>query len=386
MKKLFSKRSGFTLVEIIVAFAIFAIMSGMVLSMVRITVSERQSNMQFSKETEVETKYLSTHYVGEEDKYDKDMEVEGAKGVFALNFVDTESGDVVCDVSMDYGVRTYDIEYDENDEVVSAEIGRNLDGVNYFVGNTEYKGTEEGSGNQPTVDDIEGAFGNGQTARYDTRISGSKGLEYIEISKVVKDTTYNVSGQSRYLIECYCNNPVPKMGTAIQPNETTFLQYKLRFCSTTDYDEKEVISGDTTYIYKIYKEAKILDYGYVNNSSLTWSNSSCVGYTAYSPTADKGTEYNKYTVEQISDSTIRIGIPFKTGYSDGFSDLNATRFYVVFEGDPQITTDSFGSNASKSGGKATYTNFPIYDDEGNKTSKLNPNIYGAYIYSKEEKE
>jgi len=386
MKKLFSKKSGFTLIEIIVAFAIFAIMSGMILSMIRITVSERRSNMEFAKETEVETQYLTKHYVGEEDKYDKDIESDETKGSFSLNFVDTESGDVLCDVSMDYGMRTYELTRDENGDVTGAELGKSANGVNYFVGNTDYKGTEEGSGNKPTADDIAGAFGNSQTARYDTRISGSKGLEYIEISKVVKDTSYNVPGKSRYLIECYCNNPEPKMGTAIQPNETTFLQYKLRFCSTVDYDEKEVISGDKTYIYKIYKEAKILDYGYVNNSSLTWSNSSCVGYTSYSPTADKGTEYNKYTVERISDSTMRIGIPFKSGYGEGFSDLNATRFYVVFEGDPQITTDSFGSNASKSGGKAIYKNFPIYDDDGNETSKLNPNIYGAYIYTKEEKQ
>lgn len=383
MKKLFSKRSGFTLVEIIVAFAIFAIMSGMILSMIRITVLERKSNMEFAKDTEVETQYLAKHYVGDSDKYDKDTEVDTAKGAFALSFVDNESGDVVCDVSMDYGVRTYDINYDEEGNVVSAAVGKNLDGVNYFVGDTEYKGTEEGSGNEPTVDDIAGAFGNSQTARYDTRISGSKGLDYIEISKVVKDTTYNVPGKSRYFIECCCRNPEPALGTAIQPNETTFLQYKLRFCSTVDYDEKEVISGDKTYIYKIYKEAKILDYGYVNSKTLAWSDSDCVGYTSHSPTSDD--VHNKYTVERISDSTMRIGIPFKSGYDKGFDVLSATRFYVVFEGDPKISTTSFGQDPTISNGAAIYKNFPIYDENGQKTNKLNPNIYGAYIYTKEEK-
>ena len=390
MKKLFSKRSGFTLVEIIVAFAVFAVMSGMILSMIRVTVSERQSNMDFAKDTEVKSKYLSTHYIGEEDKYDKDKEVEGATGTFNLKFVDTETDGVLCDVSMDYGTRTYDIEYDEYGEVSKAEISRELDGVNYFVGNTVYD-SEGGIDDGPKTDDIVGAFGNGQSSRYDTRLSGSKGLEYIKIFKVVKDETFNEPGKTRYLIECAASNPLPQLGTAVSPADTVFLQYKLRFCCSDVFDEQTITSGDKTYLYKIPKEAKIADFGYVNNSNLVWSDVTCESYTEYVPSHDVGDNYNKYTVEQISESTIRIGVPFKSGYDRGFSGSDKTRFYVVFEedkaegipADPKLTTKSFGSNATEDGTASKYTSFPIYEND-KATDRLNPNIYGAYIYTKEE--
>ena len=49
MKRLFSKKSGFTLVEIIVAFAVFSIMASMIIQILNLTVSHQQSNRAFEE-------------------------------------------------------------------------------------------------------------------------------------------------------------------------------------------------------------------------------------------------------------------------------------------------------------------------------------------------
>lgn len=50
LRKLCSKRSGFTLVEIIVAVAIFAIMSTMVAQVLQLSVKARQSNKEYGED------------------------------------------------------------------------------------------------------------------------------------------------------------------------------------------------------------------------------------------------------------------------------------------------------------------------------------------------
>ncbi|MDE6031547.1 MAG: prepilin-type N-terminal cleavage/methylation domain-containing protein, partial [Oscillospiraceae bacterium] len=61
MSKIFSKRSGFTLVEIIVAFAVFAIMAAMLVSLTGLAVRQRQSNLDFSRELSNQQAYLASH-------------------------------------------------------------------------------------------------------------------------------------------------------------------------------------------------------------------------------------------------------------------------------------------------------------------------------------
>ena len=58
MKRIFSKRSGFTLVEIIVAFAIFAIMMSMIMQILQLSVSQRRANNEFAKDTATQKEAL----------------------------------------------------------------------------------------------------------------------------------------------------------------------------------------------------------------------------------------------------------------------------------------------------------------------------------------
>lgn len=370
MKRIFSKKSGFTLIEIIVAFAIFAIMSTMILSMVRLTVAQQQSNNEFADSIEDQTAYLAYHYIDSSEKYDPDGT---ADGTFQMSFYDAD-GNLISDPHMDYAMRS---------SVNGTDGG---EGINYFVGNTEYAdaGNIQDGGASGEGDVIPG-LGNSQAARYDTRISGSRNIENITIRQVVKDPTYNVAGKTRYLIQCSAYG-TPEAN--VLDEDKGYLQYKLRFCGKT-YTEVEGVGADgKTYLYKIYDEAEILDCGYVNHKpgdgSISWKDGYCPNYRNYYPSDANAysSGKNAYTVEPTSKSTVRIGIPINSWSYNGFSNSSFTTFYVVFSGDPQLTIDSFGSN----GVNGKYTAFPLLEDDGTlSTTDYNLNIYGAYVYEKTEK-
>lgn len=369
MKRIFSKKSGFTLVEIVVAFAIFAIMSAMILSMIRLTVQTQSANNEFADSIEDQTGYLAYHYIDSSEKYDP---TGTADGTFQMTFYDS-SGNVVSNTSMDYAMRSS----------VGGALGSG-EGINYFVGNTDYADANslQAGGAGSEGDSIPGV-GNSQAARYDTRISGSRNIDWITIRKVVKDTTYNVPGQTRYLIQC---SAYGTPDANVEDDDKAYLQYKLRFCNKS-YSEVEGVSAadGKTYMYKIYDEAKILDCGYINHKnsdgSLDWKDSTCVNYRSYTPSDPNAYSNGKnaYTVEPTSSSTVRIGVPINNNSYNGFSNSSFTTFYVVFSGDPQLTIDSFGSNSSS--GK--YTAYPLLEDDGTlSTTDYNLNIYGAYVYEK----
>lgn len=362
MKRIFSKKSGFTLVEIVVAFAVFAIMAAMILSMVKLTVEAQSENNAFSDSLEEQTNYLAYHYIGDEDKYDT------TDGTFELKFYD-EDNKSVCDVSMDYSTRSSVL----LDEEGNANTNDG-EGVNYFVGNVDYADASSIQNNdgQNQGDNISG-LGNSQAARYDTRLTGSKNLDYITIWKVVKDDTYSGSG-ARYLFEVSANG---NSLTGISEEDLPYLQYKLRFCMDT-YTEVEGVGSDgKTYMYKIYDDAIITDCGYIEDfsSALAWSDSYCYNYRRTTMIAK-----NKYTVQPTGKNTVRIGVP--AGSTDGFGYATTTRFYVVFKEDPKLDLYSFGENYTLHDGKPEYTVYPIKDDDGNETGEHNPNIYGAFTYEK----
>lgn len=368
MKRIFSKKSGFTLVEIVVAFAIFAIMSAMILSMVRLTVQQQNSNNEFADSIEDQTGYLAYHYIDDSEKYDT---TESADGAFELKFYDKD-GDLVSNTSMDYAMRSS----------VGGVAGSG-EGINYFVGNTDY--ADAGSvqnGATPGEGDVIPGLGNSQAARYDTRLSGSKNIDFIQIHNVVKDTTYTGTGV-RYLIECSAkgSNADTEVDGTVPNEDIAYLQYKFRFVNSNSFKEIEGTGTDgKTYTYKIYDDAKILDCGYVNGVFTNLTESSFVNYRLYSPTSDK--TYNKYSVEQTSGNIVRIGIPFIQNndfYKKGFQSSAFTRFYVVFDSDPGLSVSSFGSNGST--GK--YTAYPMLEDDGTLSAdEFNLNIYGAYTYEK----
>lgn len=356
MKRIFSKKSGFTLVEIIVAFAVFAIMSTMILSMVDLTVKQKSKNTEFASSVDEQTGYLTYHYIDKDDKYDPTKDTGSTQ--FQLSFYD-KSNALVCDVSMKYAMRS------------SVEDSDNAgEGINYFVGNADYTETDDlGGGGGGGSDPISGIDTGSQVSRYDSRLFGSKNLECIQIHKVVKDTTYDVSGQSRYFIECSAKGESVDSAGTVPKEDVPYLQYKLRFVSSKDYNMVDGKSSDgKTYTYKIYEEAPILECGYVTTSDLVWNDMTCEDYRLH--TTKNGDDY---TIEKTSDCIIRISIPLAYGKtSSGFAGSNHTRLYVVFDGDPELTIDSFGANSN--GGK-----YEVYIDDA---GEYNLNIYGAFPYEK----
>ncbi len=336
MKRIFSKKSGFTLVEIVVAFAVFAIMATMILSMVQLTVQQRDVNNQLAENISDDNLYLAEHYVGESDKYDT---TEGSDGTFRLDF----SGNDV-DAELDYQLR--------GNPAYTNEAG----GINYFVGKTDYKSIAE------TPEDDEGDIGIGQaqSTRYTTWITGTRNLNMVRIMQCQRDTSYTGSGV-RYLFKTSCD------ASTVENDYQRYAQYRLTFKLPTFTQFTQTKADGSEVTYKIYDNAKITDYGYID----TFGN--LVAHTDYSPSLSAA--HNKYLVEQTSANTIHI----TTAMGDDSAVLDSavySTFWVVFASDPfagvPMTTDLrtlFGDNAQNNGGGIEY-----YQFAGDYTA----NIYGAY--------
>lgn len=357
IKKLFSKRSGFTLVEIVVAFAIFAIMASMILQILNVIMYEKSNNRAVEEQLQAQEELIAKNGrtgTFEEDKKD---------GTISLNFPDGNMG-------IDYQMKTPDGE----------------DGLAFFIG----PGAEGGSVPLPTdpVSSAQAEAG-AQLDRMDTRITGTSGFESINIYDVVKDTSYSGPGV-RYFFEVSADGS--KMSTEIVP----YAQYKMYFYMADEYDEvKSNVTytnpDGSTYQKLVPKAAKIIDGGYVNDVKLEWNDSTCIPFNSYI----NGYGYNLYNVKILNDNCIRVGCPYITTHPDGvtinyvkygprFKSSEHTRFYVVFEKDPKLTRESFGEdildNITKTDGKIQYSRVPILDEDGDASDKSYVNIYGAFKF------
>ncbi len=357
MKRILSKRSGFTLIEIIVAFAIFAIMSSMLVSMVQLTLAQRNSNLAFQDRIERDTEYLAFHYIGEDDAFTG----ETADGYLRLDFGD----EAKLDIQLGYQKRS----------TVNGDPME--DGINYFVGNANYADGGVGGlvGGETDPDSENTGGGQSQAARYETWLAGSKNLEYIKVWKCEKDTTYEGSGV-RYLIDISASGEermVAENGTVIGsvPGEDVpYLQYKVMFYGTATYTKSTYI-GDKKYEYECHNGAEIVDYGYVDN----------VGNLVSKDFVPEDGKHNEYLVMKTSPCTLRISPPFGSGAE--FEGSNRTKIWVTFATDPNLTTASFGDNAKADGSGHKYELYPqlIIPDNIPDGDKKNPNLYGAFKYT-----
>ncbi|MBQ8193910.1 MAG: type II secretion system protein [Oscillospiraceae bacterium] len=350
MKRIFSKRSGFTLVEIIVAFAIFAIMSTMILSMVQLTVRQRNINTQLANNIINDNEYLAGHYIGDADKYDSS---KGDAGTFKLNF--SQGANVVAE--MDYQMRS--------NPTYTNEAG----GINYFVGDTDYVQAEEIKNNDQN-EAIPG-LGIGQDSRYETWLCGAKGIDYIKVW-CERVTNYPGSGYC-YMIEC----DVLADSVAKEYTEYAAFRFMFKLPSSTTLKRKE--EDGNVYEIKVKDPANIIAYGYNNGDTMQW-NAECEKVYKHIP--KEGGTGNLNMVTQVGDSIIHITTPFKDNNASryGLTD-NKVKFWVVFDKDPQLTAASFGKNGVVDGTGVKYTNYPIYKEDGS-TDGVNPNIYGAWELEK----
>ena len=177
MKKIFSKKSGFSLVEIVVAFMVFAIMATMVAQVLNLTINRRNENTKYEQYLQDQNKTIIAK--------GKNMDFEMPEGADPNAYKD---GDLHLAFTYDGNDVPIDLRYQfKNADGVAHDAG----GINYFVGDMKY---DEAHG------DIEydSSYGSGglggeaggssQMSRFDTRITGTKG-----ISSVTVNCNYNAS-------------------------------------------------------------------------------------------------------------------------------------------------------------------------------------------------
>lgn len=177
MKRLLSKRSGFTLVEIIIAFAIFAIMASMIVQVLNLMVKRKVRNKQFEDNLSIQEEQFIART--------KDMNYTATDpdGQLVFQFKDIDGSDLSVD-PIDYQLKNWD-----------PDNPRNL--VNYFAGDYEYElaaeGTEHIGEEDPDSEDPDAATigGSTQMSRFDTRITGTKGIKEIKV-KVAPTSEANV--------------------------------------------------------------------------------------------------------------------------------------------------------------------------------------------------
>ncbi|MCH5195322.1 MAG: prepilin-type N-terminal cleavage/methylation domain-containing protein [Oscillospiraceae bacterium] len=383
IKRLMSKRSGFTLVEIVVAFAVFAIMSTMIVQILNMISLQRISNNEFARSVDEQEEYLVTKPKKSYNTPDGDI---------SITF--TGSGaDTVFDVSYQM--------FGTNDD-------GSVDGLAYFVSEVKEGSGDGGAGGEG------GAGGGGnntgsQAERVNLRISGTKGFEYIAVNEVI-NLGQDADGNYVYYFDLSAD------GRYMNWDDIPYSMYRLYFY-------KNGTSNSTVDIVKAYYA----------DTGVTAGN--VTGYTEVSTGVGSSTGGQKYMVSLAGTFGIRIGSPFTSGAGggsdqpttyvcsqcgtmyanswDGWSncpnktsdwdpcnphlvpyveprDPNApytgngvqfrddpdshTRVAIVFKEDPQITAASFGSNGTPNGSGYIYRPNADLTDEVNTGS----NIYGAY--------
>lgn len=301
MSKIFSKRSGFTLVEIIVAFGVFAIMAAMLVSLTGLAVKQRQSNYNFSKELSDQQAYLAAH------ERETTYKAADKGGNFEFDF---GSG---LNASLDYSVvRATDDETSEG-------------GISYFVADANVNA-------KPVPGDPDGDDEDGGSLvlaeKVDSRIYGSKDFKYIRISEVkeVSDPDVLAAGNSKFTFDSYAMD-----NTAAQNKKDSRLarNYKLRF------------------------DSKVIDCGYVGGTPSSPVYISYRNAVFGSDGKVSGGGNNQFEVVKCSDDTIRVGIP-QSIIKDEFAEKEpdegycfpgiSSHLYVVLEGDVDLNEASFGDN------------------------------------------
>lgn len=375
LKRFCSKRSGFTLVEIIVAFAVFAIMSTMIAQILQLSVNARRSNSAYEAELAAQEEKLTKIVKDGGDYQNEDM-----TGSYGLTFI-KDTGDEL-EATLNYAVKSSDKEN-------SAE------GINYFLSPVSYDGEYTGTGLGGTGgsgtgggDAVSADAAMGSTLN--VRLTASKGMSYVTVKQVIKDTSYTGAG-ARYFFEV-CGD-----GSAMLAEDKPYTQYKMYFYMEGKYDAAQsgVVYEDENgnkYTQQVPLAADIIDVGYLATDSL----SSATSFSCAKPhdTPVNTVTGNSYSVKWNGGNVVRVGVPFTNeggGLSYGANNMltnagmtasTTTKFYVTFAEDPgELTTASFGSglNVSTSGSGTKYTLYNI-PSSLNPSVNVNAVVYGAHEY------
>ncbi len=379
LKRIFSKKSGFTLVEIIIAFAVFAIMSAMILQILNVVAFQRKSNTELSETIDEQEQYLIEH---NKNPFDAGAAMDGT-------------------LSFDFGAGgKFDVSYQMNGATETGEV----DGLAYFVSDKAVNTTPPDDDDDDDDNDDFNDNGGSQMDRFNTRLTGTRGFEYIKVAQVKKVREENYLGKTVYV---YAFDLVANASANMLATDVPYANYRLYFYT------KSGSVAPIAFANYLNDANPTADLGSIGSKSpiKSWT-----GATKSSPDT-----YNVYTASITSTNGIRIGSPFKGGgdfnsVSDGdfvckicgtvfhkvnwgwkdniapwrqcpsdqsqqcgnniasstgvrFTDTNHTRIEVAFTVDPELTVDSFGANSENGVYKANA------NIGGNDTG---PNIYGAF--------
>lgn len=357
MKRIFSKKSGFTLVEIVVAFAVFAIMAAAIMQILNLVSYERSENAEFMASLEEQERLLA---INEKKDFQKKV------GEVVLNFDGKEP------TKIDYDMKAAN----------GAEDGVG-GGLTYFVSQKSNVAVEPGGSGGSGGSGGKGGS-QGQLSNIDARITGSTKFDYIKILDVKKASDYSGEGV------CYYLN-IEALGLTMTENESMYAQFKLNFFSTEKASDTEqnVDASNKTYTRVEYLPATIIDAGYINTPN-TWGSHVSVVKERHTSSGDSG---NPLQLTKTGTNTLRLGAPYSTSSTNkfDFSETQTAKIYVVFDKDPNLSVSSFGANGVGVSDGTIFKHFPIYnevyDSNGkfqytSKTDKTSNYIYGAKMYDR----
>lgn len=375
LKRFYSKKSGFTLVEIIVAFAVFSIMASMIAQILELAISARNANNLYAKELARQEQLLTviqkdSAYYNESDK----------TGTYTVTI----------------GSSTYTMGYQV--KATDPTATNQAEGLNYFLSPVDYKCTPSTSGDTSSSD----AGGASQASRLDTRITGTQGIGGITISEVFRDTySYNSDsdyylpdGKTRYIFKIYVSSKDESDKVTLREEDYKYAQLQLYMYSDqldagksvntyTDSETKKKYTRDE------YQEANITKVMVIDSSSPEAIASKGLEGVSVRDGSEKGSDKNPFTVRKLGENSIRIGSPY--GGSGVRFENQPIFFYVEFDGDPNITKTSFGHTYTlDTSGDPVYRACPVYAEEYNDdgTPKYSANsttyacIYGGYLYTR----
>lgn len=358
LKRLYSKRSGFTLVEIIVAVAIFAIMATAIASILQMSLTQRQKNTAYGKELANQENQLARVKKDGND-YDTTLTDSDKYGDYAMLFID--SAGTEYDTKLAYAA-------------MDADSNKSTEGINYFVSPVKYDGKaptiKTGSSGSPGGAPV-GAPGGDEasdfipnTATVDIRLMASRGMNYVKVLSVEK-IGEPVSGAAvRYVFKTCASS------AGMNKQDMGLAEYKLFFYTDTvdneqyEYEHTGVKSdgSEGTYHKKVYEPAVIKEVGYSDDSG------SPAPYQTGKPVVESTTGSNTVLVRVPQGKEGGHVNPNDNYSGDGFSSSVITTFYVDFEENIDLAVNSFGSNGIIESDGCKYTNSPIAVSSGTYTN------------------
>lgn len=393
LRKIISKKSGFTIAEIIVAFAIFVVMAGMVGQILQLTTNVRKQNNDYSRYLAAQEEQLAK-VTKDQLEYDKTAGVAG--GVIDIEFEDGSK------INMPYQTRGAGSAVDINDLVGTNAALNSFDnseeGLNLFLANVNYSPDAKSTGDKGTGSSA-GASSDSQIARMNTRIAGTRGFDFIRVISVKKDTsTYAAgdpfaipSGHTRYFIETCAE------AGSMENEDVVSAEYRLYFFYDGDYekakacDKETKTDSGTVYNRRGPAPAPIVRAGYITEPSITGvdklsESNSCELQNYFKDMGRFWSAGGKFESQVISNqeymirssyNSIEVATPYyyQSGYGGKIGRGTANRefgrrfkstihscFYVEFDGDPNLTEASFGYNAVSDGLGCKYSPCPKWND------------------------